>query len=84
MTYTFSIGLEATKVPELLGLWLAESLPVDFTVKQCRRLCMRFIEVTIQGSSPEQIQAKRTAFAKVVRAGGFRGVVMKDKAVKRL
>lgn len=85
MTYTFSIGLEATKVPELLGLWLAESLPVDFTVKQCCRLRMRmrFIEVTIQGSSPEQIQAKRTAFAKVVRAGGFRGVVMKDKAVKR-
>lgn len=79
MSYKFSIGLEAAKVPELLGLWLSEALPLDFTVKQCRRLRMRVVEVTIHGSTADEIRGKCKAFFKVVRSAGFRGVVMRDK-----
>lgn len=84
MSYKFSIGLEAGAVPTLLEQWLKDNMPVDFTVKQRTRLRMKFIEVTITGDTPEDIQSKRVAFAKVVRAGGFRGVVMKDKRIKKI
>lgn len=84
MSYKFSIGLEAAKVPELLGLWLSEALPVDFTVKQSRRIRMRFVEVTIHGSTAEDIRDKHKALAKVIRAAGFRGVVVKDKRPQQI
>ena len=77
MNYKFSIGLEAKAVPEPLGQWLENSLPVDFAVKQCTRLHLRFVEVTITGDT-----AKHRAFAKVMRACGFRGVVVKDKKIQ--
>lgn len=84
MSYKFSIGLEAKAVPSLLGQWLENSLPVDFTVKPCTRLGLRFIEVTITGDTAEDVASKHRAFAKVVRACGFRGVIVKDKKIQRI
>ena len=84
MSYKFSIGLEAEAVPELLGQWLENNLPVDFTVKPRTRLRLRFVEVTITGDTAEDVAAKHRAFAKVVRACGFRGVVVKDKKIQEI
>ena len=42
MNYKFSIGLEAKAVPEPLGQWLENNLPVDFTLKPRTRLRLRF------------------------------------------
>lgn len=56
MNYKFSIGLEAKAVPEPLGQWLENSLPVDFAVKQCTRLHLRFVEVTITGDTADDVQ----------------------------
>lgn len=83
MSYKFSIGLEAEAVPALLGQWLEGNLPVDFSVKPRTRLRIRFIEVTITGDTPEDIKDKRAALAKVVRGSGFRGVVIKDKKIRK-
>lgn len=84
MNYKFSIGLEAKAVPELLGKWLENNLPVDFTLKPRTRLRLRFLEVTITGNTTEDVAAKHRAFAKVMRACGFRGVVVKDKKIQRI
>lgn len=84
MSYKFSIGLEAQAVPEQLRQWLENNLPVDFTVKLRTRLHLRFIEVTITGDTVEDVASKHRAFVKVVRACGFRGVVMKDKKIQRI
>lgn len=84
MSCKFSIGLEAQAVPELLGQWLENNLPVDFTVKLRTRLRLRFIEVTITGDTVEDVSSKHRAFVKVVRASGFRGVVVKDKKIQRI
>lgn len=82
MSYKISIGLEAAEVPAMLGLWLTEELPVDFTVKQRKSQGLRIVDVTISGSTLEELHDKRVAFAKVVRAAGFRGIVVKDKKPK--
>lgn len=84
MNYKFSIGLEAKAVPEPLGQWLENNLPVDFTLKPRTRLRLRFLEVTITGNTTEDVAAKLIAFVKVVRACGFRGVVVKDKKIQRI
>lgn len=84
MSCKFSIGLEAEAVLALLGQWLENSLPADFTVKPSTRLHLRFIEVTITGDTAEDVAAKHGAFIKVVRACGFRGVVMKDKRIQKI
>lgn len=84
MNYKFSIGLEAKAVPEPLGQWLENNLPVDFTLKPRTRLRLRFLEVTITGDTAEDVAAKHGAFIKVVRACGFRGVVVKDKKIQRI
>lgn len=84
MNYKFSIGLEAKAVPEPLGQWLENNLPVDFTLKPRTRLRLRFLEVTITGNTTEDVVAKHIAFVKVVRACGFRGVVVKDKKIQRI
>lgn len=79
MSYKISLGLEATKVPDFMALWLEKDLPVDFTVKQRKFHGMRIIEVTVSGTDLKELQCKRMAFAKVVRSAGFRGIVVKDK-----
>lgn len=84
MNYKFSIGLEAKAVPEPLGQWLENNLPVDFSLKPRTRLRLRFLEVTITGNTTEDVAAKLIAFVKVVRACGFRGVVVKDKKIQRI
>lgn len=84
MSCKFSIGLEAKAVPELLGQWLENSLPVDFAVKQCTRLHLRFVEVTITGDTADDVAAKYRPFAKVMRACGFRGIVVKDKKIQEI
>lgn len=84
MNYKFSIGLEAKAVPEPLGQWLENNLPVDFTLKPRTRLRLRFLEVTITGNTTEDVAAKHIAFVKVVRACDFRGVVVKDKKIQRI
>jgi len=84
MSCKFSIGLEAKAVPELLGQWLENNLPVDFTVKLRTRLRLRFIEITITGDTVEDVAAKYRALVKVVRNGGFCGVVLKDKNIQRI
>lgn len=84
MNYKFSIGLEAKAVPEPLVQWLENNLPVDFTLKPRTRLRLRFLEVTITGNTTEDVAAKHIAFVKVVRACGFRGVVVKDKKIQRI
>lgn len=83
MSCKFSIGLEAEAVPALLGQWLENDLPMDFSVKPRTRLRLRFIEVTITGETPEDIEDKRKALSKVVRGSGFRGVVIKDKKIRK-
>lgn len=84
MSCKFSIGLEAKAVPELLEQWLENSLPADFTVKLRTRLGRRFIEVTITGDTVEDVASKYRAFVKVVRACGFRGVIVKDKKIQKI
>ena len=84
MSCKFSIGLEAEAVPALLGQWLENSLPADFTVKPSTRLHLRFVEVTITGDTADDVAAKHRAFAKVMRACGFRGVVVKDKKIQEI
>lgn len=82
--YKYNIGLEAEAVPTSLWHWLENSLPVDFTARLCTRLHFRFIEVMITGTTPAEIQRKQKALVKTVRAGGFCGVVMKDKTITKI
>lgn len=82
MAYKTNIGFEAAAVPALLELWLAENLPADFTIKQRKCQGLRVVEITVTGSTLQDLQCKRAALAKTVRAAGFHGIVVKDKKPK--
>lgn len=71
MSYKISLGLEATKVPDFMVLWLEKDLPVDFTVQQRKFHGMRIIEVIITGTGLYDIDRKEKAFNKVMCSTGF-------------
>lgn len=78
MSYQMKIRLEASAVPSLLGLWLAEDLPVDFRVLGGHVRGMRVLVVTITGSTRQDIEDKRAAFMATVRRAGFTGMTLDD------
>lgn len=59
MAYKTNIGFEAAAVPALLELWLAENLPADFTIKQRKCQGLRVVEITVTGSTLQDLQCKR-------------------------
>ena len=66
MKYKTTIQLIANRVPLIVHEWLAESLPVDLTVKAGKSHCMRVLDVTI-----EALEAKRKAFNAMMEAKGY-------------
>lgn len=76
--YEMKIRLEASAVPETLGLWLAEALPVDYRVMYGHTHGMRVTVIGISGSSPEDVDVKRVALMETVRAAGFDGLTLDD------
>ncbi len=71
MSYKISLGLEATKVPDFMALWLEKDLPVDIVSKQGTHKGKRIIEVIITGTGLYDIDRKEKAFNKVMRSTGF-------------
>lgn len=60
------IQLNADKMPDLLEAWLSNCLPMDFTVKSCRKNSKRIIEVKVQGTSDDDIMQKSEALRSVL------------------
>lgn len=71
MKYEATITLMAEYVPRLLNEWLAESLPVDLTVKAGRWKGLRVIKVTIEAQTPDDLMAKSKAFNAMIEAKGY-------------
>ncbi|MDE6346384.1 MAG: hypothetical protein K2L55_06935 [Muribaculaceae bacterium] len=71
MKYEATITLMAEYVPRLLNEWLANSLPVDLTIKAGRWNGLRVIRVTIEAQTPEDLMAKSKAFNAMIEAQGY-------------
>lgn len=71
MKYEATITLMAEYVPRLLNEWLANSLPVDLTIKAGRWKGLRVIRVTIEAQTPENLMAKSKAFNAMIEAQGY-------------
>ncbi|MBD5250157.1 MAG: hypothetical protein HDS56_03145 [Barnesiella sp.] len=71
MKYEATITLMAGYVPYLLMEWLANSLPVDLTIKAGRWKGLRVIRVTIEAQTPEDLMAKSKAFNAMIEAQGY-------------
>ena len=71
MKYKTTIQLIANRVPLIVHEWLAESLPVDLTVKAGKSHGMRVLDVTIEADTIEDLEAKRKAFNAMMEAKGY-------------
>lgn len=71
MKYKATITMIAEYVPQKLNEWLANSLPVDLTIKAGRRKGLRVIRVTIEAQTPDDVMAKSKAFNTMIEAQGY-------------
>lgn len=71
MKYEATLTLMAEYVPQLLGEWFAENLPVDLTIKSGRWKGLRVIRVTIVAQTPGDLMAKSKAFNTMIESKGY-------------
>lgn len=71
MTYKVAIPLMPGWLPVVMTEWLEQGQVFDMTVRRRKIRGVRQVEVELEASTPEDLEAKRTAFNHMIEAAGY-------------